>query len=73
MTLKSIKMYAWTSKCLLGDPLDPWITKMVTQGTQNRASSLPKCQFWVGKVTHFSSQPVNSCLLTGGLAAGAKP
>ena len=31
MTLKSIKMHTWTSKCLLGDPLDPWITKMVSQ------------------------------------------
>ena len=27
MTLKSIKIHTWTSKCLLGDPLDPWITK----------------------------------------------
>ena len=42
MTLKSIKMDTWTSKCLLGDPLDPWITKMVTQGTQNGASRSPK-------------------------------
>ena len=31
MTLKSIKMHTWTSKCLLGDPLDPRITKMVSQ------------------------------------------
>ena len=31
MTLKSIKMPSWTSKCLLGDPLDPWITKIVSQ------------------------------------------
>ena len=31
MTLKSLKMHTWTSKCLLGDPLDPWITKMVSQ------------------------------------------
>ena len=29
--LKSLKIYTWTSKCLLGDPLDPWITKMVHQ------------------------------------------
>ena len=29
--LKSLKIYTWTSKCLLGDPLDPWITKMVSQ------------------------------------------
>jgi len=31
MSLKSCKMHTWTSKCLLGDPLDPWITKMVSQ------------------------------------------
>ena len=31
MSLKSLKMHTWTSKCLLGDPLDPWITKMVSQ------------------------------------------
>ena len=31
MILKSIKMHTWTSKCLLGNPLDPWITKMVSQ------------------------------------------
>ena len=31
MTLKSIKMPTWTSKCLLGDPLDPRMTKMVSQ------------------------------------------
>ena len=42
MTLKSIKMHIWISKCLLGDPLDPWITKMGTQGTQNGASMSPK-------------------------------
>ena len=29
--LKSLKIYTWTSKCPLGDPLDPWITKMVSQ------------------------------------------
>ena len=29
--LKSLKLYTWTSKCLLGDPLDPWITKIVSQ------------------------------------------
>jgi len=34
MILKSIKMHTLTSECLLGDPLDPWITKMFTQGTQ---------------------------------------
>ena len=29
--LKSLKIYTWTSKCLLGDPLDPRITKMMSQ------------------------------------------
>jgi len=42
ITLKSIKMHTWTSKCLLGDPLDPWITEMITQGTQKGASRSPK-------------------------------
>ena len=40
--LKSQKIYTWTSKCPLGDPLDPWITKMITQGTPNGASRSPK-------------------------------
>ena len=40
--LKSLKIYTWTSKCLLGDPLDPWITKMITPGTPNGASRSPK-------------------------------
>ena len=31
MTVKAQKMQTWTSKCLLGDPLDPRITKMVSQ------------------------------------------
>ena len=31
MTLKFIKMHTWIPKCLLGDPLDPCITKMVSQ------------------------------------------
>ena len=31
MTLKSVKMHTWTSKCLLGGPLDHRITKMVSQ------------------------------------------
>ena len=34
MSLKSLKMHTWTSKCLLGDPLDPCITKMVSQVTK---------------------------------------
>ena len=31
MSLKSIKMHTWIPKCLLGDPLDPRITKMMSQ------------------------------------------
>ena len=33
-TLKSIKMDTWTSRCLVGVPLESWITKMVTQVTK---------------------------------------
>ena len=51
MILKSLKIHTWTSKCLLGDPLDPRITKMVS--------------LVLKKVATFNSQPVNSCLLTG--------
>ena len=29
--LKPLKIYTWTPKCPLGDPLDPWIAKMVSQ------------------------------------------
>ena len=39
-TLKLINMDIWISRCLLR-PLHPWITKMVTQGTQNGASRSP--------------------------------
>ena len=42
-------------------------------GTQNGASRSPKWQFYVKKVTHLSSQPVSSCLLTRGRRQGAKP
>ena len=42
MILKSQKMDTWTSRCLLGDPLDPSITKMITPGIQNGASRSPK-------------------------------
>ena len=37
-TPKSINMGTWTSRCLLCVPVEPWITKMVTQGTRNGAS-----------------------------------
>ena len=42
MILKSQKIYTWTSKCLLGDPLDPWITKMVSRVLKLVASRSPK-------------------------------
>ncbi len=32
--LKSIKIDSWTSRCLVGVPLESWITKMVTQVTK---------------------------------------
>jgi len=44
MTLKSIKMDTWTSKCLLGDPLDPRITK-------NGVPGHPKWSLRVTKMT----------------------
>ena len=46
MTLKSIQMYTWTSKCLLGDPLDPWITKMVSQVSKMEPQGLQNDSFW---------------------------
>ena len=33
-TLKSVEMDNWTSRCLLGVPVAPWTTKMVTQDTR---------------------------------------
>ena len=52
MCLKSLKMHTWTSKCLLGDPLDPRITKMVSQvskiepqGPKNNSLKSNKRQF----------------------------
>ena len=44
-TLKSIKMDTWTSRCLLGVPVDPWITKMVTQGTKMEPQGLQNNSF----------------------------
>ena len=45
MTLKSMKMYTWTSKCLLGDTLDPWITKMVSQVPKMKPQGLQNDSF----------------------------
>ena len=41
--LKSVKIYTWTSKCLLGDPLDPSEDHQNgVPGTKNRTSRSPK-------------------------------
>ena len=45
MTLKSRKMHTWTSKCLLGDPLDPRITKMVSQVPKMKSQGLQNDSF----------------------------
>ena len=49
MILKSIKIHTWTSKCLLGVPLDAWIIKWCPRypkieppGTQNDSSASKK-------------------------------
>ena len=39
-TLKLIKVSIWTSRCPMGVPVDPWITKMVTQGTKMEPQGL---------------------------------
>ena len=43
--LKSLKIYTWTSKCPLGDPLDPWITKMVSQVPKMESQGLQNDSF----------------------------
>ena len=43
--LKSLKIYTWTSKCPLGDPLDPWITKMVSQVPKMEHQGLQNASF----------------------------
>ena len=50
MILKSVKIYTWTSKCLLGDPLDPWITKMVSQVPKMEPQGLQNETFWYKKL-----------------------
>ena len=40
--LKSLKMDTWTSRCLLGVPVAPWITKMEHQGHQNNSLGYKK-------------------------------
>ena len=41
-SLKSTKMDTWTPRCMLGVPVEPWITKIITQGAPNGASRSPK-------------------------------
>ena len=49
ISLKSIKMETWTSKCLLGDPLDPRITKMVSQVPKKEPQGLQNDSFRYNK------------------------
>ena len=42
---ESIKIDTWTSRCLLGVPTDPWITKMITQGTKMESQGLQNVSF----------------------------
>ena len=44
-TLKSIKMDIWASVCPLGVPLDPRITKMVSQVPKKEAQGLQNDSF----------------------------
>ena len=60
--LKSIKMDSWTSRCLVGVPLESWITKMVTQDTKIAPPGLQINSFCI----NFSTHPVTSCLLPQG-------
>ena len=43
--IKSLKIYTWTSKCPLGDPLDPWITKIVSQVPRMEPQGLQNHRF----------------------------
>ena len=40
----------WTSKCLLGVPVEPWITKMVTQDTKMEPQGLRNDRFGYKKL-----------------------
>ncbi len=39
-TLKSIKLDTWTSRCLVGVPLESWITQKVTEATKMEPQGL---------------------------------
>ena len=48
-SLNSTKIETWTSRCLFGVPVDPWITKMITQGTKMESQGLQNVSFGVKK------------------------
>ena len=65
-TVKVVEMDNWTSRCLLGVPVAPWTTKMVTQDTKlmnkwtkwNRS----KTQMFLLGFTHI--QPLHSGIIS---------
>ena len=63
-------MDTWTCRCLLGVPVDPSITKMVTQGTKMEPQGLQDSGFVYKKVIHFSSKPASSSLQGVGVGVG---
>jgi hypothetical protein len=73
MILKSLKIYTWTSKCLLGDPLDPWITKMVSQVPKMEPQGLQNNSFTYKKLPISAvDQLTYQHMLFGGPAAGGE-
>ena len=76
-SLKSVEMHNGTSRCLLGVPVAPWTTKMVTQDTRmEKVSKLAVLDIKSDPFQDSSSHPVISSLLlerNRGPAAGAKP
>ena len=44
------KINNWTSRCLLGVPVDPWITKKVTQDTKMKPRGLQNNSFGYNKL-----------------------
>ena len=63
---ESLNIYTWTSKCLLDDPLDPWITKMVSQVPKMEPPGLKNESFLSQKLPIFTvSQPAVPCIQGG--------
>ena len=50
-TLKSIQIDIWASVCPLGVPLDPRITKMMSQVPKMEPQGLQNDSFWYKKLT----------------------